>query len=140
MMQAPLNPFIFQTIQQLEADKEETTGVSRLSQGLNKDAVSKQNSAAMVEQLASMSQQRQKIIARNFANTFLKPLYHKVYQLCVENEDSQKIVEMTGGEYVEIKPSDWASKRDVTVELALGYGEQEKEVSLKCTPLKTNTT
>ena len=127
MMQAPLNPFIFQTIQQLEQDKEETTGVSRLSQGLNKDAVSKQNSAAMVEQLASMSQQRQKIIARNFANTFLKPLYHKVYSLCVENEDSQKIIEMTGGEYVEVNPSDWASKRDVTVELALGYGEQEKE-------------
>lgn len=127
MQQAPLNPFIFQTIQMLDEDKEDTTGVSRLSQGLNKDAISKQNSAAMVEQLASMSQQRQKIIARNFANTFLKPLYHKVYQLCVENEDSQKIVEMTGGEYVEIRPSDWASKRDVTVEMALGYGEQEKE-------------
>ena len=55
MAQAPLNPFIFQTIQMLDEDKEDTTGVSRLSQGLNKDAISKQNSAAMVEQLATMS-------------------------------------------------------------------------------------
>ena len=127
MMQAPLNPFIFQTIQMLDEDKEENTGVSRLSQGLNKDAISKQNSAAMVEQLATMSQQRQKIIARNFANGFLKPLFHKVYQLCVENEEEAKIVELSGGQYVEITPAAWTDKRDVTVELALGYGEQERE-------------
>ena len=126
MMQSPLNPFTFQTIQMLDENKEDTTGVSRLSQGLNKDAISKQNSAAMVEQLATMSQQRQKIIARNFANQFLKPLYQTIYQLCIENEAEQKIVEISG-EYVQINPSDWADKRDVTVEMSLGYGEQERE-------------
>ena len=126
MPQAPLNPFIFQTIQMLDDDKEENTGVSRLSMGLNKDAISKQNSAAMVEQLATMSQQRQKIIARNFANSFLKPLYQMIYQLVVENEQEEKIVEIAG-DYVPIRPSDWGSKRDVTVELHLGYGEQEQE-------------
>ena len=126
MPQAPLNPFVFQTIQMLDEDKEENTGVSRLSMGLNKDALSKQNSAAMVEQLATMSMQRQKIIARNFANSFLKPLYQMIYQLVVENEQSEKIVEIAG-DYVPIRPSDWSSKRDVTVELHLGYGEQEQE-------------
>lgn len=126
MPQAPLNPFVFQTIQMLDEDKEDNTGVSRLSQGLNKDAISKQNSAAMVEQLATMSQQRQKIIARNFANSFLKPLYQLIYQLVVENEQAEKIVEIAG-DYVPVRPSDWSSKRDVTVELHLGYGEQEQE-------------
>lgn len=126
MPQAPLNPFIFQTIQMLDEDKEDTTGVSRLSQGLNKDAISKQNSAAMVEQLATMSQQRQKIIARNFANNFLKPLYQLIYQLVVENEPQAKIVEIAG-DYVAVNPGDWGSKRDVTVEMHLGYGEQEAE-------------
>ena len=126
MMQAPLNPFIFQTINMLSDNAEETTGISSLSQGLNKDAVSKQNSAAMVEQLATMSQQRQKIIARNFANQFLKPLYQAIYQLVIENEDQEKIVEI-GGEFIDINPSDWADKRDVTVQLHLGYGEQEAE-------------
>ena len=38
MPQASLNPFVFQTIQMLDEDKEDTSGVSRLSQGLNKDA------------------------------------------------------------------------------------------------------
>lgn len=126
MAQAPLNPFIFQTIQMLDEDKEDTTGVSRLSQGLNKDAISKQNSAAMVEQLATMSQQRQKIIARNFANNFLRPLYQMIYQLVVENEPQAKIVEISG-DYVAVSPGDWGAKRDVTVEMHLGYGEQEQE-------------
>ena len=126
MMQAPLNPFTFQLLATLQEDKEETSGISSLSQGLNKDAISKQNSAAMVEQLATMSQQRQKIIARNFATQFLKPLYQAIYQLCIENESQEKIVEI-GGEYIEINPSDWADKRDVTVELSLGYGEQDRE-------------
>jgi len=127
MPQASLNPYVFQTIQMLDEDKEDTSGVSRLSQGLNKDAVSKQNSAAMIEQLATMSQQRQKIIARNFANNFLKPLFSLVYQLVVENESEEKIVELAG-RYVEINPSQWAGKRDVQVEFHLGYGDQESLV------------
>jgi len=126
MPQAQLNPFIFQTIQMLDEDKEDTTGVSRLSQGLNKDAISKQNSAAMVEQLATMSQQRQKIIARNFANNFLRPLYQMIYQMVVENEPEAKIVEIAG-KYVAVSPADWGSKRDVVIEMHLGYGEQEQQ-------------
>ena len=126
MPQAPLNPFIFQTLKMLEEQNEDTTGVSRLSQGLNKDAISKQNSAAMVEQLATMSQQRQKIIARNFANQFLKPLFSEIYRLVVGNEQYEKVVDIAGS-FVEINPSEWKEKRNVLVELKLGYGEQEKE-------------
>ena len=126
MMQAPLNPFIFQTIAMLDEDKEDTTGVSKISQGLNKDALSQQNSAAMVEQLATMSQQRQKIIARNFASQFVKPLFQEVYLLCVENETQDKIVELSG-KYVKVNPRAWKEKRDVTIEMHLGYGEQQKE-------------
>ena len=125
MQQATLNPFIFKTIQMLDEDKEDTSGVSRLSQGLNKDALSKQNSAAMVEQLATMSQQRQKVIARNLANGFLKPLFRLVYQICVENETAEKIVDLAG-RYVAVTPSQWDDKRDVMVEFHLGYGEQDQ--------------
>lgn len=128
MLQAPLNPFIFQTIKMLDEDLEDTTGVSKMSQGLNKDAISKQNSAAMVEQLATMSQQRQKIIARNFASQFMKPLFHMVYNLVCENEMQEKMVELSGS-YVVCDPRKWKEKRDVQIELHLGYGEQEKEAT-----------
>lgn len=124
--QASLNPFVFQTIQLLDEDKEEVTGVSKLSQGLNKDAVSKQNSQGMVENLVSLSQQREKIIARNFANQFVKELYHRVYELVIANEKTEKIVRIAG-KHVPINPQEWAQEVTCTVELKLGYGEQERE-------------
>jgi len=126
MPQAPLNPFIFQTINMLDEEKEDTSSVSSLSTGLNKDVISKQNSAQMVEQLVTMSQQRMKIMARLFASQFIKPLYHEIYRLVVENEQAQKIVEIAGS-FVPIDPRAWKDKRDVTVELHLGVPEQEKE-------------
>lgn len=124
--QAALNPFVFNTIQLLDEDKEDTTGVSKLSQGLNKDAVSKQNSQGMVENLVTLSQQRQKIVARNFAYKFIVPLMLEIYQLVIENESQQKIIEVAGS-YETIDTRDWEERKDVQVALKLGYGEQEKD-------------
>lgn len=124
--QAGLNPFVFQTIQLLDEDKEEATGVSKLSQGMNKDAVSKQNSQAMVENLVSLSQQREKIIARNFAYQFVKELYLEVYRLVISNEKKEKIIQIAGS-FERIYPSTWDERMDVAVELKLGYGEQEQD-------------
>lgn len=124
--QAGLNPFVFQTIQLLDEDKEEATGVSKLSQGMNKDAVSKQNSQAMVENLVSLSQQREKIIARNFAYQFVKELYLEVYRLVIANEKKEKIIQIAGS-FERIYPSTWDERMDVAVELKLGYGEQEQD-------------
>jgi hypothetical protein len=126
MMQSQLNPFVYQTLKLLDENLEDATGVSRISQGTNKDAVSKQNSAAMIESLASMSQQRQKVIARNFATQFLKPLYQEIYQLVIENEEEEKIIELAG-QYITVDPASWTDRRDISISLHLGYGEQATE-------------
>jgi len=124
--QNPLNPFIFQTVQKLEEDGENTSGISKLSQGLNKDAISNQNSQGMVEQLVNLSQQRSKIIARNFANNFLKPLFLEIYRLCIIHEDNQKIIDVAGA-YAQVTPNQWHHRQDVEVAFKLGYGETERE-------------
>lgn len=126
IMQAGLNPFVFQTIQLLDADKEEATGVSQLSQGMNKDAISKQNSQGLVENLVTLSQQREKIIARNFADQFIKPLYLEVYRLVLANQTKEAVIKVAGS-FQRILPSDWMERNDATIELKLGYGEQDRE-------------
>jgi hypothetical protein len=110
----------------LDSDKEEITGISRLSTGLNQDAISKQNSADMVSQLVSLSQIRQRIVARQFAEGFLTDLYREVYALVVENEDRKRIVQLAGA-WAEIDPTNWPDRDKLEVEFALGYGEQERE-------------
>jgi len=125
--QAGLNPFVFQTISLLDEDKEEITGISRLSQGLNKDAVSKQNSQGMVNDLISVSQIRQKIIARNFAENFLRGIYEMIYQLVLENEDRQKIIQVAGA-WTPIDLTAWPEDTEMEVSFALGYGDQDREL------------
>ena len=121
-----LNPFVFQTMQMLKENKEERTGISSLSQGLNKDAISTQNSQGLVGDLVALSQVRQKVIARNFANGFLVPLYLKVYRTVVENDKQERVMEVAG-EFVQISPQEWAAQRSVSLSLHLGYGEQDRE-------------
>ncbi len=124
--QANLNPYVFQTLELIKAHNEETTGISSLSQGLNKDAISKQNSGAMMEKLVSLSQTRQKIVARNFANGFLIPLYIKVYNLVLTKEKRRKIIDVAG-EWHELNVSKWKERRSASTVLRLGYGEIERE-------------
>ena len=123
--QARLNPFVFQTIGLLDTDLEDTTGVSKVSQGLNKDAISKQNSADLISQLTSLSQMRLKIMARNFIRQFVIPLYVKTYGLIIENEDAGKVINVAG-DFVQVDPTDWKERVDFTVDIQVGHGEAEK--------------
>jgi hypothetical protein len=119
--QSQLNPFVFQTIQLLDDDKEETTGISKLSQGLNKDAISKQNSQGMVEGLINASMTRQKIVARQFGE-FLKSLFLLIYDTALEHMDEQEFIEVNG-DWVPVDPRGWTERKDVIVDLMLAPSE-----------------
>jgi flagellar basal body rod protein FlgB len=122
-----LNPFVFETLQMLKDNKEENTGMSSLSQGLNKDAISSQNSQGLVEGLVTLSQVRQKVIARNFANV-LGELYRKVRKLSIEFVSREQIASIVD-EFAGVDPKLWRPERPVKVSLNVGYGEQEKEAA-----------
>lgn len=127
--QAQLNPYVFQTLGLLKENKEESTGISSLSQGMNKDAISTQNSAALVDNLVTLSQTRQKIIARNFAK-FLVDLYVGIYKLVLDNADKEKekIIEVAGA-FVPVKTKDWVDRTTCTAALHLGYGERDRQTA-----------
>jgi hypothetical protein len=125
--QPMLNPFVFQTLEMLKQNKEERTSISALSQGLNKDAISTQNSAALVDNLVGLSTQRQKIIARNFAR-YVVDLYLEVYRLVLLNEKKQKMIEVTG-DWVNVNVNDWVERTTCRVALHLGYGERDQQAA-----------
>jgi len=116
--QASLNPFAFQTIQLLDSDLEDTTGLSRLSQGTDKNVVSNQNSRGLMQDMAQKSEQRFRIIARRFAENFLRPLALLVYQLARAKDTKESMV-LVGGQEQAVKPSDWPELSSVSVDLWL---------------------
>lgn len=120
--QTPINPMVMQVMGAVDQAREDTTGISRLSQGLDKKALSHQNSAGLVDQLTTNSQVRSKVMARHFASQFLTKLYLKVYALGIEH-DKPRILEIAGS-YQEITPQQWRRRTDVRVDMTLGYDER----------------
>lgn len=120
-----LNPFVFEVLGKLQQDKEQSTGISALSQGLNKDAISKQNSQGLVGDLVNLSSQRQKIAARQFAYNFFVPLMIEVIRLAIINEKKPKIIEVAGAPLT-VSAKDWTERKTCTVSMHLGYGEKDK--------------
>lgn len=133
LAQNNLNPYVFNVMELLTKDKEQSTGTSSLSTGMNKDAVSTQNSSALIDSMMQASGQRSKIAARNFAYGFFVPLMLEVIRLAIIHEDKQKIIEV-GGAPINVSPQDWTERKTCSVSMHLGYGEKDKlTASLKGT-------
>jgi hypothetical protein len=125
LQQASLNPFVFNTLEMLKSNKEETTGTSSLAQGLNKDAISSQNSQGMVQDLVTLSKQRAKVIARNFAQ-FLADIYIEAYTLVIEHDDKASVFEVAGN-WVDVDPRTWVQRKDAQITFHLGQNAADAE-------------
>lgn len=119
-----LNPFVFEVLKQLSADKEEFTGISSLSKGLNKDAISTQNSSALIDQMMTAAGQRQKIAARNFAHNWFIPIMLEIIRLAIVNKMQPEIIEVAGAP-IQVDPRMWTERKTCSVSMHLGYGEKE---------------
>jgi hypothetical protein len=123
--QHQINPYVLQTIGMIDSDRENTTGVSKLSQGLEKEALGSQNSKGLVQEMRQAGQTRTKVAARHFAHQFLVPLYLKVYAVALANETKEHMLQIDGS-YQQVSPAKWSSRRAVSVDFTLGYGERDK--------------
>jgi hypothetical protein len=123
-----INPISFSVLQWLDSSMEEVTGVSDVTKGADDSILSKQNSRGMVQDITTLAMQRQRVIAKNFAESFLKPLVLGVYETLVGNDTREHIIQYAG-EFVSIEPEAWESRKAVSLEFEVGYGEKEKEAN-----------
>jgi hypothetical protein len=122
--QNPLNPYIFQRPRHmLTENNDKSTGISALSQGLNKDAISTQNSKGLVDNMMKASGGRAKIMARNFAYNFLVPLMLEVVRLGIIYKD-KRVIQVAGAD-LEVDATTWTERTTCTVSQHLGYGEKD---------------
>lgn len=106
-MAAPqLSPVTFNVIEMMDQDKEERSGVSRLAQGLNTDAVRYQNADDMIARLTNAANRRIMQSARDFAEEFYTPLMQYMVKLGARHDTKTYTVEVAG-KRVQITPSSW---------------------------------
>ena len=112
----------------LDSVKESRTGVSKTSQGLNADSLNNKTATGM-NQVLTQSQMRMELIARIFAETGVKDLALKMFELVCKYQQKEKIVRIRG-KYIPMRPYEWKDRVNVTIHVGLGTGSKEQQLIL----------
>ena len=124
-----LSGTVFQAIENLEVEKEARSGMSRMARGMDTAVVSKQNSSDLISQFMNASNRRIMVMCRNFAENFLKPLMHDIYKLAIENEQSEKMIQLDG-QFIPVNPQFLGDRTEMSVAVALTPDEQAQEAQM----------
>ena len=122
----PYNPLpngLDQLLNHVEMAKEARTGVSRTTQGLNPDIYKNDNAFATVNMMMSAAQNRLRMICRNIAETGMRNLMRSIYRIARENDTKVQVLEVNG-QALQIRPSEWPQRDNLTVAVAIGSTEQ----------------
>lgn len=106
--------------------RENRTGVSRTSQGLNPDSLNNTATGRAMDMSAAM--QRVELIARIIAETLVKPIFQGILKVLTDG-DMQKIAFRLRDEFVEYDPNEWRDQYDMTINVGLGTGDVQQKAA-----------
>ena len=119
--------YAFDMVKYLDSIREERSGVSKMTQGLNPDVLTSHVTSGAVSAATESSMQRIELIARIFAETGIKDLFRNIYSLIQRYESRQKIAYLNG-KFVPIDVSRWKEKLNCTVNVGVGSGSQNSKM------------
>jgi len=122
-----LEPYSFQMLEYLDGVREARAGVSKMSQGLDENALTSHTTATAVNAVMGAAQSRVELIARNFAETGVKDLMICIYELLHKNQDKERVIKLRN-EWIPVRPDVWRDKFDCTVSVALGSGNKDQQM------------
>lgn len=122
-----LSPLTFPMLENLDLQRENRTGVSRMTQGLDPNALTSNTAATAVNQIMTAAQSKILLIARIFAETGVKELMWELYHQIRTHQTSADIVKLRG-RYVVVNPFDWTDRKDMTVTVGIGNGNKDQQL------------
>lgn len=131
MVQPLAQPFVgqaaFPMLDYMDAIKEERTGMSKASMGLNADALQSTTKAA-VSATVNASQMRIELTTRILAEG-MKKLFKIILQLAVKHQDKARMVRLRN-EWVQVDPRGWDATMDVAINVGMGTGDTEQKLQM----------
>lgn len=122
---APIGNQAYPLLEYVDTIRETRTGVNRLGQGVDPDALN--STATGINQLIGRSQQRTLLIAMVFAYTGIRDLFRRILKLTIMHQQKGRVIRLRN-EWVEMDPRAWNAGMDVTVNVGLGRGTQENRI------------
>jgi len=124
-------PFVgqaaFPMLEYMDSIKEERTGMSRASMGLNADALQSSTKAA-VSATVSASQMRIELTTRLLAEG-MKKLFKLILQLSVKHQDKPRMVRLRN-DWVQVDPRSWDATMDVAINVGMGTGDTDQKMQM----------
>jgi hypothetical protein len=116
----------FGMLEYFDKAKRDRTGISSDSQGLNPDAL-KNVQTTVLAQASDIGRMKVEIIARIFAETGIASLFQHIHELAQKHQNKADMVKLRG-KWVEVNPSEWRTRRKLTVSIGMGVGTREQNM------------
>lgn len=107
-------------LEYVQGMRENRTGVSRTSMGLNPDSLNNTATGRAIDMSAAA--QRVELIARIIAETLVKPIFQGILKVLTDG-DMEKLAFRLRDEFVEYDPNEWRDQYDMTINVGLGTGD-----------------
>jgi hypothetical protein len=115
----------FPLLEYLDTVRETRTGVTRYAQGLDADSLNK--TATGINTLMTQTQMRMELIARIFAETGVKELFEKIFELTVKYQEVERLVQLNNV-FIPVRPTEWKDKYNINIVVGLGSGSKEQQL------------
>lgn len=113
----------FGMLEYFDNRKRDRTGISADSEGLAPEDL-KNIQTTVMAQANDLGRMKIEAIARIFAETGIKSLFLHIHELLLKHKNKEQVIKLRG-EWIEINPSQWHSRTDMTVNIGLGIGSRE---------------
>jgi hypothetical protein len=107
-------------VELLEAKKENRTGYTRYSQGLDANSLNK--TATGVSMIMNASQKRMKLMARIMAEALVAPMFRGIFKT-LSDYGMDKLSFRLNGKFVQYDPQEWRDGYDLSINVGIGTGD-----------------
>jgi hypothetical protein len=107
-------------LEQLNVAKENRTGYTRYSQGLDSNSLNK--TATGIGMIMNASQKRQKLMARIVAEALVAPMFRGIFKTLTDF-GMEKISYRLNGKFVQYDPQEWRDQYDMSINVGIGTGD-----------------
>jgi hypothetical protein len=132
MVQPFAVPFVgkeaFPVLGYLDESKENRTGVSKASAGLNADALQSSTKAAVAATMSG-AQGRIELICRHFAEGGMKDLFTLVNNLVIKHQNAQDVFRLNG-RFIPVDPRYWDNNKDIVINVAISKTSDEEKAAI----------
>ena len=111
-------------LEQLSVEKENRTGWTRYSQGLDSNSLNK--TMGGMQMIMNASQKRMKLMARIAAETLVAPMFRGIFKTLTDS-DIENISYRLNGKFVNYSISEWNDQYDMTVNVGIGSGDVQQQ-------------